>query len=124
MISRGLKWILPILLLICIAMSAYEAQARTVFVTGVELVGWMKGYDIQKRGDCREVECRDHAASFRMYVVGICDASFVEYPMPGGVTRDQLAEVVSKYLKENPERWGNPATFLVDKALRKAFPKK
>ena len=122
MISRGLKWILPILLLICIAMSAYEAQARTVFVTGVELVGWMKGYDIQKRGDCREVECRDHAASFRMYVVGICDASFVDYPMPGGVTRDQLAEVVSKYLKQNPKKWGNPAFLLVIRALEKAFP--
>jgi hypothetical protein len=110
-------------LLICVTVSAHEAQARTVFVTGNELAGWMRGYDIQKRGDCREVECRGYAVSFLMYVVGVCDSSFVEYSMPVGITRDQLAEVVSKYLKENPERWSNPATFLVDKALRKAFPK-
>ena len=122
MIHRSLKWIMPALLLMCVAMSAHEAQARTVFVTGNELVGWMRGYDIQKRGDCREVECRGYAVSFLMYVVGVCDASFVEYPMPGGVTRDQLAEVVSKYLKENPKRWSNPAFILVTDALIEAFP--
>ena len=109
-------------LLICVTVSAHEAQARTVFVTGTELAGWMGGYDIQKRGDCREVECRGSAVLFLMYVVGVCDASFYDYPMPGGVTRDQLAEVVSKYLKENPEKWGNPAFILVINALEKAFP--
>ncbi len=124
MIHRRLKWIMPALLLMCVAMSAHEVQARTVFITGNELAGWMKGYDIQKRGDCREVACRGHATSFVMYVVGVCDANLVDYPIPGGVTRDQLAGVVSQYLKENPKRWANPASMLVTEALKKAFPKK
>jgi hypothetical protein len=124
MISRSLRWTLPILVLMCVTVSAHEAQARTFFITGNELVGWMKGYDIQKRGDCREVECRGYATSFLVYVVGVFDASFFDQPMPGGVTRDQLAEVVSKYLKENPKRWGNPASTLVIDALTKAFPLK
>ena len=122
MISRSLRWTLPILVLMCVTVSAHEAQARTFFITGNELVGWMKGYDIQKRGDCREVECRAYATSFLVYVVGVFDASFFDQPMPGGVTRDKLAEVVSKYLKENPKRWGNPASTLVIDALTKAFP--
>ena len=122
MIRRSLKWIMPALLLMCVAMSAHEAQAGTFFVTGNELAGWMRGYDIQKRGDCREVACRGHATAFLMYVVGVYDASFVDYPLPAGVTRDQLAEVVSKYLKENPKKLGNPAFLLVIRAVEKAFP--
>ena len=122
MIRRSLKWIMPALLLMCVAMSAHEVQARTVFITGNELAGWMRGYDIQKRGDCRAVACRGHATSFLMYVVGVCDASFVDYPLPAGVTRDQLADVVSQYLKENPKKWGNPAFLLVIRAVEKAFP--
>jgi hypothetical protein len=122
MISRSLRWTLPILVLMCVTVSAHEAQARTFFITGNELVGWMKGYDIQKRGDCREVECRAYATSFLVYVVGVFDASFFDQPMPGGVTRDKLAEVVSKYLKENPKKLGNPAFLLVIRAVEKAFP--
>jgi hypothetical protein len=57
-----------------------------------------------------------------MYVVGVCDANLVDYPLPAGVTRDQLADVVSQYLKENPKRLANPASMLVIRAVEKAFP--
>jgi hypothetical protein len=38
------------------------------------------------------------------------------------VSIKQAAAIVAKYLKNNPERWNEPAYFLVSDALLKAFP--
>jgi hypothetical protein len=38
--------------------------------------------------------------------------------------RGEAVSIVSKFLKDHPERWTEPAFLLVIDALEKAFPKK
>jgi hypothetical protein len=44
--------------------------------------------------------------------------------VPAGLMVGQLAAVVSKYLKNHPEKRSEPAVDLVIKALKEAFPLK
>ena len=126
MLPKGLKWIVPTLLLICVAICAHEAQAY--FISGNELVEWMRGYEKTVRGECycssSDAECLEGSASFVAYVCGVFDATSGRYSLPDGVARGQVAAVVSKFLNEHPEEWSAPAALLVIEALKKAFPKK
>jgi len=58
------------------------------------------------------------------YVDGIADAAaglgYACYP--NGVARDEIREVVLKYLRDHPERLGDPAALLVLNGLFEAFP--
>ena len=58
------------------------------------------------------------------YVDGIADAAaglgYACYP--NGVGRDEIREVVLKYLRDHPERLGDPAALLVLNGLFEAFP--
>ena len=122
---RSLKWIVPILVSLCVAMSAHEAQAY--FFDGNNLVEWMRAYDKMVGTSCSSAdpECIDdvrNACTFLGYVMGVHDSSWYDYSVPEGVTVNQLAAVVSKYLKEHPERWSSSAYYLVKDALQRAFP--
>jgi len=44
--------------------------------------------------------------------------------VPAGLMVGQLAAVVSKYLKNRPEKWSEPAVDLVIKASQEGFPLK
>jgi hypothetical protein len=120
MISRSLKWIMPALLLMCVAMSAHEAQAYHYF-TGYDLVGPMPEWDKAMTRDPTTELWK--ATEFRGYITGVCDGSGIVDSLQG-VPNNQLCAVVSKFLKEHPERWSEPASLLVIDAIRKAFPKK
>jgi hypothetical protein len=60
------------------------------------------------------------------YVVGAVDGMWWGEPnlicLPQGVTQDQLAEVVAKYLEDHPERLHLGAPVLIADALQPAFP--
>ena len=58
------------------------------------------------------------------FILGVCDAySLNELICLGnGVTKGQILAIVAKFLKANPERWNEPAFFLVVAALKGAFP--
>ncbi len=43
---------------------------------------------------------------------------------PANITVRQACTIVGEYLKEHPERWNEPAHFLVLEALIQAFPRK
>lgn len=68
--------------------------------------------------------------SYHHYVLGAFDAYKVSeqlaeqytFCVPDSVTRNQLADVVAKYLKSSPEKLHNPAGALVYLSLRDAFP--
>jgi hypothetical protein len=122
MIRRNLKWIVPALLLMYVAMSAHEAQAQTAFTTGNQLVSRMQEYE---KNDKEEGSSSYfNSGLFVGFVDGVHDATHSKYSLHRGVTVGQLCAVVSKYLKEHPERWSEPASLLVIDALEKAFPKK
>jgi hypothetical protein len=44
--------------------------------------------------------------------------------LPVGITTDQLAAIVAKYLEKNPEEWNKREWILIWNALVKSFPKK
>jgi len=63
----------------------------------------------------------------RAYIVGARDGGIIAgdktFETPSDSDAKQLADVVVKYLKNNPENRHLQAGILVMKALRKAFPK-
>jgi hypothetical protein len=51
------------------------------------------------------------------------DAVIMTPPCPGeGVTQEQIADVVIKWLDKHPEKRNLPAPYLIMKALNEAFP--
>jgi hypothetical protein len=56
---------MPALLLMCVAMSAHEAQAQH-FISGNKLVPWMGDYNKASRGGClvSDTECIENAQFF------------------------------------------------------------
>lgn len=60
---------------------------------------------------------------FRGYVAGVQDYNNGRrFCVHQEVRLNQAAEIVSKYLRDNPEKWHEAAKFLVINALRLAFP--
>jgi hypothetical protein len=56
------------------------------------------------------------------YVSGVSDANDKTFCKPDGVTRDQLVEVVLKWLIENPQDLHYIASYNVKKAINEAWP--
>jgi hypothetical protein len=65
------------------------------------------------------------ATVFIGYVAGVADTlDGTVFALPGGLTIDQMCQVVGKYLENTPERWTESAHLLVADALKAAFGKK
>ncbi len=93
------------------------------FMTGNELVEKMREYENRLAGNSN-FSFFD-VGSYMGYVQGIYDStSGLVFDPFAEVTVAQVCAVVAKYLKENPEKWNQPAHLLVIEALKKAFPKK
>jgi hypothetical protein len=111
-------WILvPCILIILIFAQARSVAAVVSFVSGNRLVELMREHD---RDDPQAIE----AGEYGVYILGVCDATRLLYNIPEKATIGQIAAIVSKYLKDHPEKWGEPASDLVIKALQEAFPLK
>jgi hypothetical protein len=93
--------------------------------SGNELVEAMRGSD-RVNANASGIDYTDYVLSgeFRAYIHGVCDATRYTYNIPDSVTLGQLVAVVSKYLKNHPEEWNDPAVVLVIKALKETFPLK
>ena len=63
------------------------------------------------------------ARAYMSYVEGVSDALQLQKVTchTQDVTLGQLSEIVAKYLSSNPERWNEPAIFLVSDALRRVY---
>ncbi len=126
MIRRSLKWIMPALLLMCVAMSAHEAQARRIFIDGNELVKMMDAYERAGKEGIDKVDSKTvfNAAWFVGYISGVADETETPYFTTKKINAAQVAAIVAKFLKENPEKWSEPGNQIVTEALKKAFPLK
>jgi hypothetical protein len=91
-------------------------------INGSKLIAVMHEYE--------KAEKKDPAADYQQaqffigYVTGVYDASDDVYFYPAKPTIEQICSIVSKHLKEHPDKLGGPADLLIIDALRKAFPKK
>jgi hypothetical protein len=63
-------------------------------------------------------------AYFMGFVMGVYDSHENEFRVNEPVNVRKVTIIVSKYLKEHPEEWNQPAYVLVLNALRSAFPRK
>lgn len=117
---KAKRWISALFVLMIFAFP--QTHARAQFYYGNELVALMRQYE---RADANAsgvdyVKAREYAA----YILGVYDATEFLYHVPDRVPKGQIVAVVSKYLKNNPEKWGESASSLVIKALQEAFPLK
>jgi hypothetical protein len=102
------------LVLVSLIFSYHTALAD--FFDGNRLKEWMDEKE-QENGS------RFEAGLFNGYVAGVVDAgNEILFCTPDGVTAGQFTAVVTKYLKENPEKWNLGASSLVIDALKVAFP--
>jgi len=99
-----------------------QGQAAVIFYSGNKLVELMRQSDryLAHGGDVDYMEVSEYVA----YIMGVYDGTNSLYNLPLTATKGQVVEVVSKYLKSHPERWGEAAAVLVGDALREAFPLK
>lgn len=108
-----------------------DEHRSTGFVTGTQLAQLAKDYD--KFLDTSTASYADEESGFQFvgYVEGTFDAleeaarhshRSLGYHVPARVTAEQLAAVVSKYLKDHPGKGNRDAALLVKHALVDAFP--
>lgn len=101
----------------CLGAIAMSLSSSAWSLTGNDIMKWLPEYENQ------------HSVSFNSgvyigYVSGVADATRdIIYCPKGSTTNGQNGAVVAKWLRKNPERWGEDATTLIMSALRDSYPK-
>ena len=120
-----------LLTLFCVgAFLIVPIRAHARFWDGNYLVAKMRASERVSAGTSTNIGADQvDAGMFLGFVVGVADTGEALvgdkfYALPENPTAGQLCAVVSKYLKEHPEKWTRPAAWLVLDALTEAFPAK
>ena len=110
-----------IVLALFLAFSCTTALAQ--FIKGNQLREWLAADDRLENGVRSHIDYTN-SASGTFYITGVAETFSVLglLCLPNGVTTGQMQAVVSKYLKEHPEKWNNDANPIVYVALSSAFP--
>ncbi|MGZ5052504.1 MAG: Rap1a/Tai family immunity protein [Methylobacter sp.] len=108
------------LILIALTMAPLSAQAGlNAFIDGHKLYDKSRAY---KSGDIDDTELYD-AAAYLYYIMGVIDSNIGSGLFcPQSISSDQVANVVTKYLKEHPESLDSSGVALVKSALAKEWP--
>jgi hypothetical protein len=112
-VMKNKLWISILFILMILAFT--QTQAREGFLSGNKRDRMEAG-----ASDVDYIKVREYSG----YIAGVYDATDWQYDTPDQVTVGQVVAVVSKFLKENHERWSEPAADLVMDALKNAFPLK
>jgi hypothetical protein len=111
------------LIIILVAMVLYlPLNSYAGYYNGNDLVEKMREWE-KANNNIPDVSW-ERSGIFVGFIVGVWDSTDDDYNPPGRVSVGQLCSIVAKYLKDNPEKWNLPASFLVRDAFQKAFPKK
>ncbi|WP_143524249.1 Rap1a/Tai family immunity protein [Pseudomonas sp. 382] len=101
----------------CAGLSIAALSQPAWSITGNDLIGWIPDYE-------RATKSTFNSGMFLGYTAGVAEATVgVLFCPPPEVTNGQNAAIVAKWLRQNPERWAEPASNLVITALQKAYPK-
>lgn len=99
-----------------------QAQAKVAFIDGNNLVKQMRENDnsVVRSPNTDYSEVR----AFQGFTAGVFDTlSALDMICPStSITGGQVSAIVTKYLKDNPEKWNEAAINLVHSALMNAFP--
>jgi hypothetical protein len=100
----------------------FSWDAKAQLIDGNKLIVFMHEYE---KADKKDPAADYQQAQFFIgYVTGVYDASDDVYFYPAKPTIEQICLIVSKHLKEHPDKLNGPVDVLIIDALRKAFPKK
>lgn len=111
--------IVPLLFVIILVFTPQHSMAR--FHTGEELVKEMREYEKVVNGSS-DANLPD-AIFFLAYIIGVRDATCFSYAaIPDEFDNGKIAIIVSKYFKNHPEKWHQPACYTIIQALQEAFP--
>lgn len=118
------RWLLVLCAFALVATTPLQADSYR-FIMGNNLVEYMRAHERAEAGKCSK---EDDWKPF-MYIGYIRAASEMFFSLrpisiPKGTTVEQCIAIVTKYLKEHPEKWHEYAVLLVIEALDEAFPKK
>lgn len=102
-------------------LSLFVFNAHAFFKDGNLLVLKMREFEKAIKSD-PSANYQD-AVEYRSYVIGIFDSlSLRKRICFNNVQTGQIAEVVAKYLNDNPAKRSEPAYYLVEESLLVAFP--
>lgn len=92
-------------ILLCISSDSF---ASPFFETGNSLVPFMRE---NEKGMAKDPSVIWVDAFYYIgFVTGVYDATSSLYDPPEKITISQILAIVAKYLKENPEKWNQPAS--------------
>jgi hypothetical protein len=97
---------------------AEQTHVFTDFYSGNDLVELIKAATGQSGVANTKTEI------YIAYIIGVYDATSYAYKTPQSLTKGQVMVVVANYLMHHPDQWDDPASLLVIRALKEAFPKK
>ena len=98
-----------------VAFGAALGSGQAWSATGNDLINWLPEYE-------KGVANWD-TGMYLGFVSGIFNVTNGVLFCAPKATNGQSAAIVGKFLKNNPERWGEDASYLVVDALQKAYPK-
>ncbi len=118
---KARRWVLAFSIFLAVVFA--HAQAGASFYSGKMLVELMQEYEKAGTGMKSPEVDRETMRAYAAYVAGVYDAlSDVIWSRSDKVSLGHICEIVSRYLKNHPEKWGESASDLVIQALMEAFP--
>ncbi|MCG6533887.1 MAG: hypothetical protein L7F78_04190 [Syntrophales bacterium LBB04] len=118
-------WItaLFILMILALAQTQSLASGTAYYLSGYKLVELMRADEKVDTGSATGADTYE-SGRYCGYILGVCDAMARAYDAPNNANVGQIVAVVTKYVRDHPEKWNEPAADLVIKALQEAFPLK
>jgi len=115
---KGLSFVFVLAAMVLCASWDLSAQ----IIDGNKLLADMREFEKAENND--PTTNYQQAYFFVGYVTGVYDSSDDVYFYPAKPTIAQVCSIVSRHLKDHPDKLNGPADLLIIDALRKAFPKK
>ena len=110
-------------IIVFLGSAALALSAQAGFYTGANISQWSAANDRVVENRSIGTDFQD-SSMFQGYVTSIADTfdGGTLFCIPVGATAGQLIAVVSKYVKEHPERWSENGARLVQVSFVLAFP--
>ena len=101
---------------------AQQGMAQATFVDGKKLKEWSDAAERHEAGNARDTDA--YVTGLYMgYVEGVADImDGTIICLSGETTVGQVTAIVTKFLKDNPEKWKLPANYIIGYALTPVFP--
>ncbi len=116
-----MKKFVIVLMFFCLFLGQ-QGMAQATFVDGMRLKEWSDAAERLEEGNSRNMDAY-FTGLYMGYVEGVADImDGTIICLPGETTIGQIIAIVTKFLKNNPEKWKMPANYIIGYALTPVFP--